>query len=122
VRAGWNEAAAPELAPLRPGERLRLVLRAAWAAPLLAAMFAVYLILWGLDLGLERIAGRRVTRMGPRVVQAWAALTLPLLGLRYRQRGAPRFRALVSPSDHNARRKSRGRFRGSVDGSRPAQL
>lgn len=89
MRAGWNEAAAPELAPLRPGERLRLVLRAAWALPVLVVMFVVYLILWGLDVVLERIAGRRVTRLGPRVVQAWAALTLPVLGLRYRQRGAP---------------------------------
>ncbi len=89
MRSGWNGAAPPVLAPLRPGEWLRLVLRGGWSALVLAVMFAVYLVAWGIDLGLARLAGRRVTRLGSRVVQAWAALALPAMGLRYRQRGEP---------------------------------
>lgn len=89
MRAGWNGAAAPVLEPLRAGDRLRLMLRGLWSGLVLLVLFALYLLLWGLDRGLALVAGRRVTRMGPRVVQVWAALALPALGLAYRQRGQP---------------------------------
>jgi 1-acyl-sn-glycerol-3-phosphate acyltransferase len=79
VRAGWNEAAPPALPPLTPGDRLRLALRGAWAA----------LALRGLDLLAERLAGRPVTALGPRVVQLWAAQALLSIGLRLVRRGAP---------------------------------
>ncbi len=78
-------------APPSPGlrERLRLGFRGVAAAGLLAGFFAVFLLLHGLDRIAERIAGRPVTRMGPRVVQVWAATALPLLGLAYAARGTP---------------------------------
>jgi 1-acyl-sn-glycerol-3-phosphate acyltransferase len=55
----------------------------------LAAFFAAFLWVRAADWLLERIAGRPVTRMGARVVQGWAAVALPALGLRYVARGVP---------------------------------
>jgi 1-acyl-sn-glycerol-3-phosphate acyltransferase len=89
VRAGWNGATPPALPPLCRADRVRLVLRAAWAAVALVVLFAIFLPLRGLDLLLERIAGRPVTAAGPAIVRLWAAQALPTLGLRFRQRGTP---------------------------------
>jgi 1-acyl-sn-glycerol-3-phosphate acyltransferase len=89
VTVGWNEAEPPALPGLSTGERLRLAVRAAWAVLTLAVLFAVFLVARGGDWLMERAAGRRVTRMGPAVVRAWAALALPMLGLRFVRHGAP---------------------------------
>jgi 1-acyl-sn-glycerol-3-phosphate acyltransferase len=89
VRAGWNGAAPPVLPPLRPVERLRLVLRGIWAAVALAVLFALFLPLRGIDLMLARIAGRPVTALGPPFVRLWAAQALPTLGLRFVRHGRP---------------------------------
>ena len=77
------------LAPLRPGERLRLALRLAWSIAALLGLFAIFLPLRGFDLLLERLAGRPVTRSGNAIVRLWAAQALPALGLAYVQRGRP---------------------------------
>jgi 1-acyl-sn-glycerol-3-phosphate acyltransferase len=89
VRGGWNGAEPPVLPPPTAIETARLSLRAAWAALVLAVLFAVFLPLRGLDLAIERLAGRPVSRLGARVVQAWAALALPTLGLRFVAHGRP---------------------------------
>jgi 1-acyl-sn-glycerol-3-phosphate acyltransferase len=89
VTVGWNEAEPPALPGLSTCERLRLAVRAAWAVLTLAVLFAVFLVARGGDWLVERTAGRRVTRMGPAVVRAWAALALPMLGLRFVRHGAP---------------------------------
>ena len=103
VRAGWNEAEPPVLPALTAGERLRLALRgglggggaggavrgfpgAAGRRPRLAA----------------RIAGRPVTRLGPRVVRAWAAQALPTLGLRFVQHGEPMRRGGAFVANHSS--------------------
>jgi 1-acyl-sn-glycerol-3-phosphate acyltransferase len=84
-----------EAAPAAPAppftwaERLRLGLRGGAAFVLLSAFFAVFLWARALDWLIETLAGRRVTRLGPRVVQGWAATALPLLGLSYAARGVP---------------------------------
>jgi 1-acyl-sn-glycerol-3-phosphate acyltransferase len=70
-------------------ERLRLGARGAWSFAVLAAFFAAFMWVRAADWLLERIAGRPVTRMGARVVQGWAAVALPALGLRYVARGVP---------------------------------
>jgi 1-acyl-sn-glycerol-3-phosphate acyltransferase len=70
-------------------DRLRLVLRATWVTAALAMLFAICLPLRGLDLALERLAGRPVSRLGNRIVRLWAAQALPSLGLSYVQRGRP---------------------------------
>jgi len=59
------------LAPLRPGERLRLALRLAWSIAALLGIFAIFLPLRGFDLLLERLAGRPVTRSGNAIVRLW---------------------------------------------------
>jgi 1-acyl-sn-glycerol-3-phosphate acyltransferase len=89
VRAGWNGATPPALPPLCRADRVRLVLRAAWAAVALVVLFAIFLPLRGLDLLLERIAGRPVTAAGPAIVRLWAAQALPSVGLRFVRRGTP---------------------------------
>ena len=72
---------------------------AVWARRCWRLLFAVFLPLRGLDLAAERVAGRPVSRLGPRVVQAWAALALPTLGLRFVRRGEPmRGRGPSSPT------------------------
>ena len=88
VRAGWNEAEPPVLPPLRPAERLRLALRAAWSVLALVVLFAVFLPLRGhRPPGRARVAGRPVTAMGPAIVRLWAAQALPALGLRFVRQG-----------------------------------
>jgi 1-acyl-sn-glycerol-3-phosphate acyltransferase len=89
VTVGWNEAEPPALPGLSTGERLRMAARAAWAVLTLAVLFAVFLVARGGDWLVEWTVGRRVTRMGPAVVQAWAALALPMMGLRFVRHGAP---------------------------------
>jgi 1-acyl-sn-glycerol-3-phosphate acyltransferase len=89
VRAGWNGAAPPVLPPLTAAERLRLGLRAGWAAVALVVLFAVFLPLRGLDLLAERLAGRPVTALGPAIVRLWAAQALPSIGLHFVRHGAP---------------------------------
>jgi 1-acyl-sn-glycerol-3-phosphate acyltransferase len=79
----------PDAAALSGGERLRLCWRGAWAFSVLATFFAVFLLVRALDWLLERIAGRPVTRLGARVVQGWAAMALPMLGLRSVAHGVP---------------------------------
>jgi 1-acyl-sn-glycerol-3-phosphate acyltransferase len=89
ARSGWNEVDPAALPALRPGERIRLALRAIWASGALAVLFAIFLPLRGADLLLERLRGRPVTALGPKIVQLWAAQALPSIGLRYVQNGAP---------------------------------
>jgi 1-acyl-sn-glycerol-3-phosphate acyltransferase len=89
VIVGWNGAAPPALPALSAGERLRLAGRGLWAAATLVALMALFLPLRGVDLLLERAAGRPVTRLGQPVVRTWAALALPTLGLAYVPRGRP---------------------------------
>lgn len=89
MRAGWNGAEPPPLPPLTRRERWRLVLRAAWAAVALAVLFALFLPLRAVDLVLERLAGRRLTALGPGTVRVWAAQALPTLGLRFVTEGVP---------------------------------
>lgn len=88
-RARWNGAERARLAPLRPGERLRLGVRAVWFALGLLASLLLFLPARGIDLVAERVAGRPVCRLGPRMVQAWAAQALPSLGLRFVRLGQP---------------------------------
>ena len=80
MRAGWNEVEPPALPPMSAAERLRLLLRAAWAVVALVLLFAVFLPLRGIDLAAERLAGRPVSRFGNRIVRLWAAQALPSLG------------------------------------------
>jgi 1-acyl-sn-glycerol-3-phosphate acyltransferase len=89
VRAGWDGAAPPVLPPLTAGERARLWLRAAVAGLTLLACFVIFLPLRGLDIVAERLAGRPVTALGPAMVRLWAALALPMLGLRFIRHGTP---------------------------------
>ena len=89
MRAGWNEVEAPALPAMSAAERLRLVVRVAWALPALLVLFAVFLPLRGIDLVAERLAGRPVSRLGNAIVRLWAAQALPSLGLAYVQRGTP---------------------------------
>jgi 1-acyl-sn-glycerol-3-phosphate acyltransferase len=89
VTVGWNAAEPPALPAPSAADRLRLAVRGLWAVLTLAALFGLFLPLRGVDLLAERLAGRPVTRLGPPVVRAWAALALPTLGLRFVARGRP---------------------------------
>ena len=102
MRAGWNGAEPPALPPLRTWEKLRLGLRAAWSLLGLAAIFFVFLAVRGVDLGLARLAGRRVTDMGPGVVKLWAAQALPVMGLRFVQHGEPMRRGGAFVGNHSS--------------------
>jgi 1-acyl-sn-glycerol-3-phosphate acyltransferase len=89
VTSRWDEAEPPALPEAGPAGTLRLVARAAWAAATLAVLFALFLVLRGVDWLGERVARRPVTRLGPAIVRAWAALALPTVGLRYVAHGRP---------------------------------
>lgn len=89
MRAGWDGAEPPVLPPLTPRERLRLTLRGLWSLIALVLLFAIFLPLRGVDLLVERLAGRPVTAFGPPVVRIWAAQALWTLGLRYIRVGEP---------------------------------
>jgi lyso-ornithine lipid O-acyltransferase len=89
VRAGWNEVEPPVLPPMSAADRVRLALRGIWVLLALLVLFAIFLPLRGIDLALERLAGRPVSRLGNRIVRLWAAQALPSLGLSYVQRGRP---------------------------------
>ncbi|HRO10420.1 1-acyl-sn-glycerol-3-phosphate acyltransferase [Amaricoccus sp.] len=102
MRAGWNGAEPPELPPLTPGERVRLVVRGVWSAVALVVLFAVFLLLREVDLVAERIAGRPVSAMGPAVVRIWAAQALPALGLAYVERGEPMRRGGAFVANHSS--------------------
>jgi 1-acyl-sn-glycerol-3-phosphate acyltransferase len=85
----WDGAEPPALPAPGIAGSVRLGLRAAWALLALAGLFAVFLALRGVDRLTERTAGRPVTRLGPPIVRAWAALALPTVGLRYVAHGRP---------------------------------
>jgi 1-acyl-sn-glycerol-3-phosphate acyltransferase len=102
VRAGWNEAEPVALPPLTGRETLRLVRRGVWAVAALAVLFAVFLVLRGVDALLARLAGRTVTALAPPVVQVWAAQALPTLGLRYVQHGTPMRRGGAFVANHSS--------------------
>ncbi len=89
MRSGWNGADPPDLPPLRPRERVRLILRGLWSVAALVVLFAVFLVLRGIDHAAARIAGRPVSALGPGVVRLWAAQALPVLGLRFVMHGEP---------------------------------
>jgi 1-acyl-sn-glycerol-3-phosphate acyltransferase len=102
VRAGWNEVEPPVLPPLTLAERLRLILRAVVSVASLCIIFAVFLLLRGIDLLAARLAGRAVTRLGPQVVRLWAAQALPTLGLRFVQHGRPMDRGGAFVANHSS--------------------
>ena len=85
---GWNEAAAPPPARLGVRDWTRLAWRAPLALLATALLFALYLVLAGID----RLAARfpnAPPAMAPAVIGAWARLALWLCGLSFRRRGAP---------------------------------
>lgn len=98
----WDGAQAPELAPLSWFDRAWLILRAPFAAGTLAFLFAIFLVARVADRVLERIALKPLTRLGPRVVQAWAALALPTLGLRFEMLGQPMRRPGAYVANHSS--------------------
>jgi 1-acyl-sn-glycerol-3-phosphate acyltransferase len=102
VRAGWNDAEPPVLPPLTLAERVRFILRLAWSLGALAVLFAIFLLFRAIDLVAARLAGRSVTRLGPRIVRLWAALALPALGLRFVQRGRPMHRGGAFVANHSS--------------------
>jgi 1-acyl-sn-glycerol-3-phosphate acyltransferase len=102
VRAGWNAAEPPVLPPLTLAERVRFILRLAWSLVALAVLFAIFLLFRAIDLVAARLAGRSVTRRGPRIVRLWAALALPALGLRFVQRGRPMHRGGAFVANHSS--------------------
>lgn len=86
MRAGWNGAEPPELAPLTTAERARLWLRAPLAILWLFGAFAVFLLLRAFDRLLSRRGDRAIA---PAMTRLWARGSLRLLGLRAEVRGAP---------------------------------
>ncbi len=102
MRAGWNEAAPPGLPPLALGDRLRLMLRGAWAVAVLAVLFGVFLVLRAVDVLVAYFYGRSVSALGPAVVRLWAALALRTLGLRFVQHGAPMRQGGVFVANHSS--------------------
>ena len=95
LRAGWNGAEPAGPAAARPAASACASPSAPPGPPLaLAVLFALFLPLRGLDLLLERLAGRPVTALGPGIVRLWAAQALPTLGLRF-----------VTPGHADARRR-----------------
>lgn len=102
MRRAWDGAPPPDLPPLGVADRLRLGLRAPLAAGTLAALFAVFLLARAVDTGLEALVRRPVTRLGPKVVQAWAALALPTLGLRVAMQGRPMRRPGAYVANHSS--------------------
>lgn len=86
MRAGWNGAQPPDLAPLTIAERARLCLRAPLALLWLLGSFAIFLVLRGFDQLLSRRGDRAVA---PGMVRVWARGALRLLGLRTEVRGTP---------------------------------
>jgi lyso-ornithine lipid O-acyltransferase len=89
MTVGWNEAEPPALPAPGLAGTLRLAVRGIWAAVSLAGLFAIFLVLRGVDRLAERVTGRPVTRLGPPVVRAWASLALPTVGLQYVAHGRP---------------------------------
>lgn len=89
MRARWNGATPPAMPSPTFLQRLRLWVRAAWAIFAILASFVLFLPLRGLDILAERLAGRPVMALGPRMLQCWGAVTLPAFGLHYVQHGKP---------------------------------
>ena len=89
MTVGWHEVEPPVMAPLRPVERVRLVVRAAFAAVTLAVLFTAFLLVRLVELAAGALLGRRIEGVGDRVVQVWAVLALGTVGLRFRMSGAP---------------------------------
>ncbi len=102
MRAGWNDVEPAALPPLTGREKLRLVRRGIWAVAALTVLFAVFLVLRGIDALLARIAGRRVAALAPPVVQVWAAQALANVGLRYVQHGVPMRRGGAFVANHSS--------------------
>lgn len=86
MRAGWNGAEPPDLAPLTITERTRLCLRAPLALLWLLGAFTVFLVFRLSDTLLAR---RGDHAFAPEIVRLWARGSLRLLGLRAEMRGAP---------------------------------
>ena len=70
-------------------ERFRLGWRSLLAIAILALICPVCVVLRGLDWWIEKIALRPASNFGMQVVQVWARMTLPLLGLRLEIQGQP---------------------------------
>ncbi len=86
MRAGWNGAEPPVLAPPRFAERARFWARAPLAFLWLFGCFAIFMALKGLD----RLAGWRGDRaMAPGMVRIWARGAMRLLGLHVETHGEP---------------------------------
>lgn len=100
MRAGWNGASPSSSPPRSLLERLRLAGRAVLATMALAGMLGLFLVARCIDLFLRLIAGRPISRFGPRIVQAWARLALPILGLKLRIAGTPMQRPGVYIANH----------------------
>lgn len=95
---GWNEAEPEAHAPLRPADRMRFGWRVVWAVLWLAGMFALFLVLRGI----EALLGRRRGRLSGWAVQAWAAMALWTLGLRYVEHGRPMRGAGAFVANHSS--------------------
>lgn len=99
---GWNEADPVALPVLTWRERLRLVLRAIWAALSLGGLFAVFLCVRAAEAGLGRLAGRSFRRVSNGIVQVWARLALPTLGLTCTRHGTPMREAGAFVANHSS--------------------
>ncbi len=89
MRSGWNGAVPPVLPAPGPRARLRRAVRVTAALIWTAALFAVFLVLRGLDLGLRGLLRSSRPGLAPWAVQLWAHGALRLLGLRMTALGAP---------------------------------
>lgn len=100
MNSSWNAAEPPERPPLGPADRLRLGLRAPLAVLATAGFFGLFLMLDRLD-RLARAFGRPPLRaLGPPALQAWGAVTLRLVGLRFRRVGQPMRRPGAVVANH----------------------
>jgi lyso-ornithine lipid O-acyltransferase len=89
MSTGWNETDPSPLGPLSLRQKVRLILRGAWAALWLFVLFALFLLVRLGEATLGRLSGRSHRRTSNHIVRLWAGLALPTLGLRYVETGSP---------------------------------
>jgi lyso-ornithine lipid O-acyltransferase len=86
---GWNAAEPAPLPPLTPRERLRLAMRALWAAAWLVGLFALFLCIRCVEAIFARLSGQPTRWVSNRIVQLWARGALRTLGLSLVSHGTP---------------------------------